>query len=49
MKGGGRSRRVSRDGKIDSVQSVTECDAKEMGMKRGKRGRRRGNGEEMKE
>ena len=29
---------MSRDGGIDSVQSVTECDAKEMGMKRGKRG-----------
>ena len=43
---------MSREGGIDSVQSVTECDdkPKEMGMKRGKRGkRRRGNGEEMKE
>ena len=34
--GGGRSRRVRRDGGIDIVQSVTECDAKEMGIKRGK-------------
>ena len=50
MKRGGRSRRVRRDGGIDIVQSVTECDAKEMGIKKGKRRKRwRGNGEEMKE
>ena len=40
MKRGGRSRRVRRDGGIDIVQSVTECDAKKMEIKRGKRGKR---------
>ena len=35
---------MSREGGIDSVQSVTECDdkPKEMGMKRGKRGEKGG-------
>ena len=35
---------MSREGGIDSVQSVTECDdkPKEMGMKRGKRGKKEG-------